>query len=192
MQPNAPQPGFPQNGQPPMVGGPAPWGGWPSPLAAPPRPRANAAAAVIAGILALLIAGMLVWFALYNVGYATGGTGRWSSLVLQNVLGGVVGAGLLLVAAGFTFARRISGAWTLCALCVLYVVAPLVVAPLLHGTPFGAQLKWIFGFDRSDGVAIALAVIFGVLTAIIAAIAGSVKSYGPSTTMPPRHGLSGN
>jgi hypothetical protein len=131
---------------------------------------------MIAGILALLTAGMLVWFALYNVVDASGPTGGWSSLVLENAIGGVVGAGLLLVAAGFTFARRIPGAWTLCALCVLYVVATIFVAPLLRGTALSAQLKFVFGFDQGDGIAVALAVIFGVLTAIMAATAGSVKS----------------
>lgn len=168
-----------------MAGGPAPWGGGPSPLAAP-RPRANVATAVIAGILALLTAGILVWFALYNVVYANGPTGRWSGLVLENVLTGVIGAGPLLAAAGFTFARRISGAWTLCALCVFYVVAILVAQPLLGSTTFDAQIKWVFGFHKSNGVAMGLAIIFGVLTAITAAIAGSVKSYRPPTVMPPR------
>jgi hypothetical protein len=165
-----------------MAGGPAPWGGGPSPLAAPPRPRANTPAAVLAGILAALTAGMLAWFALYNVVYGSGPTGRWSSVVLVNVLGGIIGAGLLLVAAGFTVARRISGAWTLCALCALYVVASIFVAPLLWGTAFSAQLKFVFGFEGGDGVAVALMVIFSVLTAI----ASSVKSYGPTTFTPPR------
>ncbi|GGV31024.1 hypothetical protein GCM10010182_62920 [Actinomadura cremea] len=151
----------------------------PHPDMPPPKPRANAAAAVIASILALLTAGMLVWFALYNVVHADGPAGRWSSLVLVNVLGGVTGAGLLLVAAGFTLARRISGAWTLCALCVLYVVATIFVAPLLWGTDLGTQLRFVFGFNDGDGVAVALAVIFGVLTAITAAIAGSRPSARP-------------
>ncbi|GAB3971339.1 hypothetical protein GCM10029978_115980 [Actinoallomurus acanthiterrae] len=158
----------------------------PHPGMPPPRPRENVAAAVIAGILALLTAGMLVWSALYNVVYANGPTGRWSSLVLENVLTGVIGAGSLLVAAGFTLARRISGAWTLCALCVLYVVAILVAQPLLGSTTFGAQLRWVFGFHKSNGVAMGLTIIFGVLTAITAAIAASVKSYGPTTATPPR------
>ncbi|WP_433178534.1 serine/threonine-protein kinase [Actinoallomurus sp. CA-150999] len=157
-----------------------------SPPPHPHMPRANAEAAVIAGILALLTAGILVWFALYNVVYANGPTGRWSSLMLENVFGGVIGAGSLLVAAGFTVARRISGAWTLCALCGLYVVAILVAQPLLGSTTFGAQLTWVFGFHKSNGVAMGLAVIFGVLTAIMAAIAGGVKSYGPTTATPLR------
>ncbi|MFI9560961.1 hypothetical protein [Nonomuraea endophytica] len=185
MQPDPSQPGFPQYGQPPMAGGPAPWGGGPSPLAVPPRPRANAAAAVIAGILALITAGMLVWFALNDALYGIRHD-DWSSLVLQNVIAGVIGAGLLLVAAGFTFARRIPGAWTLCALCGLFVVANLVLAPLLNGTPFGAQFKFLFGFDKVNGTAAGLATIFSALTAIMAAIAGSVKSYGPATAAPPR------
>ncbi|TDD60114.1 hypothetical protein E1293_45975 [Actinomadura darangshiensis] len=149
-----------------------------------PGPRANAAASVIAGILALLTAVMLVWFALYNVVLATGANGRWSSVELVNMLGGIAGAGLLLVAAGFTFARRISGAWTLCGLCVLYVTATIFLAPLLWGTSLGAQLEFVFGFDQGDGVAVALAVIFSVLTAAMAAIAGGVKSYEPTAAVP--------
>lgn len=168
-----------------MAGGPAPWGGGPSPFAAPRRPRANAAAAAIAGILALLTAGMLIWFALDNVFSAGGPTGQWSDLVFQNVVGGVIGAGLLLAAAAFTFSRWIAGAWTLCALCVLYIVATIFVAPLLRGMPLDHQLRWIFGFHDSDGAAAGLAMVFGILTAIIAAIAGSVKSHGP-TGAPPR------
>ncbi|CAM3371671.1 hypothetical protein [Stackebrandtia soli] len=184
MQPNPPQPGPPQEGQPPMTGGPVPWGGGPSPLAAL-RPRANAAAAVIASILALLTVGMFVWFALYNVVHATGPTDLGSNLLLENVLGGAIGAGALLVAAGFTFTRRVAGAWTLCALCVVYVVATTFMAPLLRGTAVDAQLKWIFGFDKANGVAVGLAMILSVLTATVAAIAASVKSYEPTIPRPP-------
>lgn len=158
MQPNAPQPGFP-----------APWGDGPS-------PRANVVAAVIASVLALLTAAMLVWFTLSNVVYAIGSSGGWSNVVLVNVLGGFLGAGALLVPAGFTFARRIPGAWTLCALCVLYVVTPFVMAPLLFGTPFDAQLTFLFSFENSNGVAIALAIIFAALTAITAAIAAIART----------------
>ncbi|AUI60849.1 hypothetical protein [Amycolatopsis sp. BJA-103] len=143
----------------------------------PSKPRANAAAAMIAGSLALLTAGMLVWFVLYNVVHANGATGQWSGVEMQNVAFGVISTGALVVTAGFTFARRISGAWTLFGLCALFAVAMLIAAPLLWGTPLDAQLKWIFGFDKSNGVAIALAVIFSILTASMAAIAGSVRSY---------------
>ncbi|WP_243727214.1 hypothetical protein [Actinocrispum wychmicini] len=168
-----------------MAGGPAPWGGGPSPLAAPPRPRANAAAAATAGILALITAGMLVWFALYNVDIAGQPDVGWSSLEVQNVLGGVIGAVLLVVAAGFTFARKIPGAWTLCVVCVLFTVVDFV-SPLLRGADFDAHVKFLFGFARSNGVAIGLSIIFGVLTAIMAAVAGSTKSYGPTTATPYR------
>lgn len=67
MQPDSPQPGFPQSGQPPAAsGGSAPWGGGPSPSAPPPGPfappprplgtsstkaRAIEAAAVVSGVL---------------------------------------------------------------------------------------------------------------------------------------------
>lgn len=132
-----------------------------------------------AGVLAVLTACMLVWFALYNVVNAGGPTGAWSEVAVVNVLGGVAGAGLLLVPAGFTFARRIPGAWILCGLCTLYVTATIFLAPLLWGTSLADQLEFVFGFEGGDGVAVALTMIFGVLTAVTAAIAGSVKSYGP-------------
>ncbi|WP_233611518.1 hypothetical protein [Amycolatopsis sp. WAC 01376] len=167
-QPNPPQPDFPQYGQPP--GGPAQWGG------APPKPRANAVAAVIAGVLALLAAGMLVWFALYNVVVAAEAEGRSPGITVQNMASGVISAVVLVVAAGFTFARKIAGAWTLFGLCVFYVVAVFVGTPLVWGTPFGAQVKWLFSFDDSDSTAMALTIFLAVLTAITSAIAASVKS----------------
>ncbi|MFI6316584.1 hypothetical protein ACIBG8_03645 [Nonomuraea sp. NPDC050556] len=160
MHPNPPQPMFPQYGQPPRQ-----------------KPRANTAAAVVAGVLALFTAAMLVWFALNDAIVAGGQTGMWSRMVVLNVLGGVIGAASLLVPAGFTVARKIPGAWTLCALCTFYVVASLVVSPLLFGTPFSAQLTFLFGFHKTNGVIIGLAVIFAILTAITAAIAASVKSF---------------
>ncbi|MBB5084054.1 hypothetical protein [Nonomuraea endophytica] len=137
---------------------------------------------MIAGILALLTAAMLAWFALHNVVYAIGPTGGWSSVVLLNVAGGLISAVVVLVPAGFTFARRIPGAWTLCALCALYSVTPFVMAPLLFGTAFDVQLTFLFAFDEGDSIAIALAIIFAALTAIMAAIAGSTRSHRPTTT----------
>ncbi|WP_340687284.1 hypothetical protein LCL61_14355 [Amycolatopsis coloradensis] len=172
MQPNPPQPGFPQYGQ-PTASGPASWS-----EPRPPKPRANAAAAVVAGSLALLAAAMLVWFALYNVIVATEADGRPSGIMVQNMVSGTISAVVLVIAAVFTFARRIPAAWTLFGLCVFYVVAVFVVTPLVWGTPFGAQAKWLFSFDDGDSTAMALTIILAVLTAIAAAIAGSVKSNG--------------
>lgn len=185
MQPNPPQPESAQHGQPPMAGGPAQWDGGLAPMAAPPKPRANAAAAVTASILALATACMLVWFAFQDVIFLDNGlAGGLTGMVLVNVLGGAVGAGSVLTAAGFTFTRRIGGAWTLCGLCAFYTVANIVAAPLLWGTSIGDQLEWVFGFDRSNGTAVGLATIFGILTAVAAAIAGAVKSY--ELAVPPR------
>ncbi|UUV30267.1 hypothetical protein NQK81_36745 [Amycolatopsis roodepoortensis] len=171
MQPNPPQPGFPQPGQ-PTPSGPPPWG-----QAARPKPRANTPAAVTAGVLALLAAAMLVWFALYNVVVAAEADGRPPGITVQNMASGVISAVVLVIAAAFTFARRIPGAWTLCGLCLFYVVAVFVGTPLVWGTPFGAQAKWLFSFDDGDSTAMALTIILAVLTAIAAAIAASVKSY---------------
>ncbi|GLZ78446.1 hypothetical protein Afil01_32530 [Actinorhabdospora filicis] len=168
MQPHSPQP---QYGPPP--GGPAPWGG------APGRARANAAAALTAGVLALITAGLLVWFVVINIGYGTSPEGGWSALTVQNVFSGVLGAGALLVTGGLTFARRVPGAWALAGLCALYVVATFA-APLLRGTPLRDQITWIFGFDKSNGVAVGLTMIFGILTATFAAIAAGAKTYEPT------------
>ncbi|WP_083737485.1 hypothetical protein [Amycolatopsis keratiniphila] len=143
-----------------------------------PKPRANAPAAVIAGVLALLAAAMLVWFALYNVFVATEANGGLSAITVQNMLSGALSAVVLVVTAGFTFARRIPGVWTLFGFCVFYVVAVFVGMPLVWGTPFSNQVKWLFSFDDSDSTAMALMIVFSVLAAVAAAIAGSVKSYG--------------
>ncbi|MBF9067208.1 protein kinase [Streptacidiphilus sp. NEAU-YB345] len=163
--------------QPPITGRPAPWGGAARPTPRP-RSRANTAAAVTSGVLALVTAAMLAWFALCNI---TGeSTTYWSSLAWENVLGGFVSAALLVPSAAFTFARRLPGAWTLCAQCVVYVVSIFVMNPVLQGTGFGPQLDFVLGFHRSNGIAIGLAAIFGLLTAITAAIAGSVTSPTPA------------
>ncbi|MEV6521674.1 hypothetical protein AB0M43_07045 [Longispora sp. NPDC051575] len=176
MQPDPP-PGFSPYGQPPRAGG--------LPLAARPRARANGVAAVVAGVLALLTAGLFVCFALYNVVHASGPDGVWSSVAVVNVVGGVLGAALLAVPAGFTFARRIAGAWTLCALCSLYVVAVFVTAPLLWGTPLSTQLRFVLGFEKSNGAVVGLAVLCGAMTAVSAAVAGSVRSPGKAAATPP-------
>ncbi|MBT2206695.1 hypothetical protein [Actinomadura sp. NEAU-AAG7] len=69
---------------------------------------------------------------------------------------------------------------------MLYVVAILFVQPLGGTTTFGGQLKWLFGFQKGNGAAMGMTVIFSVLTAIMAAIAGTVKSQAPTSTAPPR------
>ncbi|MBT2206694.1 hypothetical protein [Actinomadura sp. NEAU-AAG7] len=66
-----------------------------------------------AGNLALLSAGMLIWFALYNVATVGGSADSSPSPVVENVVGGVIGAGLLFIAAALAFARRIAGVWAL-------------------------------------------------------------------------------
>ncbi|MEU3769110.1 hypothetical protein AB0E55_29000 [Amycolatopsis keratiniphila] len=146
-----------------------------------PKPRANAPAAVIAGVLALLAAAMLVWFALYNVFVATEANGGLSAITVQNMLSGALSAVVLVIAAGFTFARRIPGVWTLFGFCVFYVVAVFVGMPLVWGTPFSSQVKWLFSFDDGDSTAMALMIVLCVLAAVAAAIAGSVKSYGKNS-----------
>jgi len=129
---------------------------------------------------------MFSWFAFQDIIYLSMGmTGGLTSMVLVNVLGGAVGAGALLVATGFTFARRIPGAWTLFGLCMFYAVANTALAPLLWGVSIGDQFTWLFGFEKINGTASGLATIFSVLTAIASAVAGSVKSHEPTTAIRP-------
>lgn len=185
MQPNQPQPESAQHGQPSMIDNPAQWVGGPSP-SAPAKPRANAPAAKTAGVLGLITVGMFAWFSFQDVIYLSRGmTGGLTSMVLVNVLGGAVGAAALLVATGFTFARRIPGAWTLFGLCIFYAVANTALAPLLWGVSIGDQLAWLFGFDKINGIASGLATIFSFFTAIAAAVAGSVKSREPTAVRAP-------
>lgn len=174
MQPIPPQPGPPR----------------PGPV--PRRPRANFAAAMIAGILGLLTVAMIVWFALPvavdAIAGGPAGIGPPTPETFVYVIGSFFFVFLLSVAGGFTFARRIPGAWTLCALCAFFVVGVLA-QPLLWGFPWGELFATLFDFGHpSQYIPIGLALIFCVPTAITAAIAGGLKSYKPASTPPPRPG----
>ena len=182
MQPNPQQPPPPQYGQPPAHG-PAPVGGGPGPGAAPPRPprpRSATAAAVTAGVLALLTSALLVAFAIVNVAYAVGPVDRAGPLGV-NAASGLVSGGALALAALFTFFRWIPAAWTLCGLSALYALASVFASPLAFGTSQVDQLAFLFGFREIDDALAGLAVVFAALTAISAAIAGSVRATGPAT-----------
>ncbi|AXB41573.1 protein kinase domain-containing protein [Amycolatopsis albispora] len=155
----------------PTVVQPAPWQAPPAWRPNPPasRRKAHPVAAAVAGSLGVVTAGMQAWFAVANV-VLSGPPGEWPSLVWVNILGALVTAVCLLVAAGFTFARVLGGAWTLCALCTLAVVA-VFVSPLVRGVSFEDQLHFAFAFHKSTGAAVGLTVIAGCLAAIAAAIA---------------------
>ncbi|MFD0557073.1 hypothetical protein FB566_2328 [Stackebrandtia endophytica] len=174
MQPNPPQPESAPHAQPLTAADPAQWHSGPISVA---KPRANPVAATIAGVLGLITVVMFAWFSFQDVIYLSQGmTGGLTGMVLVNVLGGAIGAGALLVATGFTFARRIPGVWTLFGLCAFYAVANTALAPLLWGVSIGDQLAWLFGFERINGIAAGMATIFSILTAIAAAVAGGVRS----------------
>lgn len=139
----------------------------------PVRLRANPGASVLAGLLALLTAGLLLWFAVANMqehDYPE----PWPSVVRTNVIGGFGAAGVLVIAAMFTFARTLVGAWTLGIVC-LFFATMIIITPLLRAQDVGAHLDWVFGFHKATGVAIGLTVIAGVLTAIVAAVAAVAK-----------------
>lgn len=145
----------------------------------PPNPspsRAHPTASMAAGVLALLIAVMFVCFAVYNVVYSYRLIGFFTGTMVVNMVGGITGAAMLVVTAGFTFIRRVPAAWTLCVMCSLMVVANFALAPLLWGIPVSAQARWIFSFDDIDSTVVALAMIMGVFAAVVAAIAASVKT----------------
>lgn len=169
MQPNPPQQGHPPYGR--------PWG------AAPRPPKAHPVAALIAGVLAMLTAVLLIWFAYISADFATSAEGGWTALAVQNVASGLIGAAALIAAGGLTLARKIPAAWTLAGLCALYVILTFI-APLVRGTPLRDQITWIFGFQKLNGVIIGLTMILSILTATIAAMAAAMKTYEPG--VPPR------
>ncbi|WP_181774949.1 hypothetical protein [Amycolatopsis pittospori] len=140
----------------------------------PRRPKAHAAASPIAGVFALLAAGTNVWFALYNVEVANSAE-RWYGLDWVNVVGGFASALLLLVTAGFTFARKVGGALTLCVLSAFFAVA-IFVSPLMRGADVGAHLAFVFGFEKANGIAILLTAAFCLLAAMTSAFAAGMKS----------------
>lgn len=119
---------------------------------------------------------MLVWFALSNIEVASS-RDHWFGLDWMNVVGGLLSALCLLVAAGFTFARKIGGAWTLCFLGAFFAVV-IFVAPLMRSADVGAHLAFVLGFEKSNGIALLLASALGILTATVAAFAAGVKTDG--------------
>lgn len=140
--------------------------------------------AVPAGVLALLAAALLGSFALWSLVYAAGSTGGWSAVTVVDVFGGIVSAAVLVVVAGFAFARRIWAAWTLAALCVVHTLATLA-SPLLLGTSMTYQLTWLFTFQKPNGVLMGLALVFSVLTAITSAAGAIARHRAPATAPPP-------
>lgn len=143
------------------------------PYPQPVRLRANPGASVLAGLLALLTAGLFVWFAVANIeehDYPE----PWPSVVRINVIGGFCAAGVLAIAAMFTFARTLAGAWTL-GVVSLFFATMIVITPLLRDQDVSAHLDWAFGFHKPTGVAIGLTVIAGVLTAVVAAVAAVAR-----------------
>jgi len=124
-------------------------------------------------MLALLTAGLLIWFAVANMqehDYPE----PWPSVVRINVIGGFGAAGVLVIAAMFTFARTLVGAWTL-GIASLFFVTMIIVAPLLRGQDVSAHLDWVFGFGKATGVAIGLTVIAGALTAVVTIVAAVAR-----------------
>lgn len=75
----------------------------------------------------------------------------------------------------FTFARTVSGAWTLGSVNVFFVIMNLVFSPLVHGVSFSSQFDFVFGFHKVTGIAVGLGTIFGTLTAIAAVVAAVAK-----------------
>lgn len=144
---------------------------YPQPYGAPVRLRANPVASVLAGLLAVLTAGLLVWFAAANIAaYDT----PWPSVVRTNVIGGFFSAGLLVIAALFTFARKVAGAWTVFVISLLFAIM-IVSTPLMRGDDLGAHFDFVFGFHKTTGVAIGLSTIACVLTAVVAVVAAVAK-----------------
>lgn len=144
---------------------------WPHPGQG--KPKANAGAAVIAGFLGLVIAGMFVWFAVWNLDFVDT-IGVWRSTERINVIFGFATAAFMVTASVFTVARTITGAWVLCVMSVVEALMVVVVSPLLLNVDFDAHMEFVFGFHRANGVAMA--------------IAAAAKSYGRPFTLQPHAG----
>lgn len=159
---------------------PAP-GPYPAPgQGAPPRRRANAAASVIAGMLGVITAAVVIWFAFWNID-GNGPTEQWTDQAWVNVLAGFIGGVWFLVASGFTFARRLGGVWSLFVMALVFMVLEFLT-PLLWGTDFGTHMDFLFGFHKTNGVIAGLATIFGFLTMIAAAVAGASRQSASNST----------
>ncbi|MFI5981465.1 protein kinase [Streptomyces sp. NPDC051555] len=138
----------------------------------PTARRPSSVAAVAAGLLALVSAGLLVAFALLNSEQA-GADAPWTGVTRMNVIGGLVSAALLVWLGVSMLTRTAAPARTLAVVCGLMAVTTLVVQPLL-GVAFSAQLDFVFGFHKPTGVMIGLATVFELLTATAAA-ASAIK-----------------
>ena len=169
-------------GPPPAGGNPAQFPGVPAPPSSWGRPKAHAGLAMAAGILGVIAAGLLITFVIYNI---TTAIGPWSAVVQTNVFLGLAAAALLLVAAGLTLARNVIGAWTLCVFGLICALGILFNAPLLHGQDLGTHLKFVFGFEKSSGIVLALFFSLSVLMAVVAALAGAMRSPGNAMPAPP-------
>lgn len=142
------------------------------------EPRTRPPAVVVAGLLALVTAGLLMSFAVINIANARGGT-PWTDAMRMNVIGGF-GSGALLVLLGvLMFTRAAAVARTLAVVCVSFAVLILVLQPLLgvsFSVSFSEQFDFVFGFHKANGVALGLATIFDLLTAIAAVAAAGATS----------------
>ncbi|MFJ7206223.1 protein kinase [Streptomyces sp. NPDC098789] len=143
---------------------------WP-PGAARPTPRRTPhprpLSVVVAGLLALVTAGLLAAFAVLNISQA-GGDIPWTGAMRMNVIGGCVSAALLALLGVLMLTRTTAAvARTLAVVCVLMAVMTLVLQPLL-GVTFSAQLDFVFGFHKPTGVMIGFATVFELVTAIAA------------------------
>ncbi|MEV6912935.1 hypothetical protein [Amycolatopsis sp. NPDC051071] len=147
--------------------------GFRPPAPAPARRRANLPAGAVAVVFAGCTAIALLWFVFANV-LIGGPLGEWPAMVWVNVVASLVAAFALVVPAGFLLARYVWAAWTLFGLCLLYVVVTIVV-PMPPGTSFVDHLHFVLGFHKSNGVPAGLAVIFGFLAAIAAAVSATVR-----------------
>lgn len=168
MQPNYPQQGPQGYGAPQQQPG----------YGAVEKAKANAGAAALAGILGLLAAGALVWTVVEYFVSADIGIDEWPTEVLVIVIVRAALALLLLIVASLTLARKIGAAWTLVILG-LVTAATIVLEPIVLGR-FDGWFDRLFAFEDTGSIGIVVAAGLGLLAAIIALFAGSMKSQPES------------
>lgn len=138
------------------------------------RPRAGATA-IVAGLVGLLAAGALAWVVFeWFTAFDEAGTPMPNALwVVVGVRAGL--AFLLLGLAVGTLARRVSAAWLLM-LVALLTAATVILEPLVLEVELGGWVQLMFEFEDSFAIAIVLASGLGLLTALLAIVAGATRA----------------
>nr|WP_052478562.1 hypothetical protein [Kibdelosporangium sp. MJ126-NF4]CEL19121.1 Twin-arginine translocation protein TatA [Kibdelosporangium sp. MJ126-NF4]CTQ95077.1 Twin-arginine translocation protein TatA [Kibdelosporangium sp. MJ126-NF4] len=144
------------------------------PYQAAPSGGGNPATAIIAGLLALAVAGFAT-VVLVNMFDAIGGREMPGEMITIVSLYGVGGL-LLLVGAILTFLRKVAGA-VLIIIGAIVGLAAMLTEPLLMriGVDYGVYMEFVFQFEQAEGTFRALTLIVAPLALIVAVLPPTFK-----------------